>query len=312
MNNIDSNPPPILQVPSLLWGGGSSTTNLYKVPFHTFGTAKKRYLRIKPYNNDDGSGQSVEIALFDNQTDSSTKRYYIVKAEYPLKFIWSDPTINNNNNETTTTKSSLLSSPLFKKNSNEQHELLIDDIIEIVKGNSSSAFQAYIAKNGSNSIPNTSCCFSLVSEERSVDFFVQSDSSSLGLVNDNEEGDVQLATALLDSIQTLLDNFHNRKSKNTHQLQQQQHTHQLKSITSPTAIRTMQQFDATLHSKLLFQAARASDIGSLRYYFDIKGCPIDFMDDESGDTVLIIACRLGLFDVARLALLGYNAKVRSS
>jgi len=305
------NPPPILQVPSLLWGGGgSSTTNLYKVPFHTFGTAKKRYLRIKPYNDDDGStiasAQSVEIALFDDNQTNSTKRYYIVKAEYPLRFIWSDPTANNNN-ESTTTKSSLLSTPLFKKNSNEQHELLIDDIIEIVKGNSSSAFQAYIAKNGSNSIPsNSECCFSLVTEERSVDFFVQSTITTLGL-NDNEEGDVQLATALIDSIHTLLDNFHNRKNKNTHQQQQQQH-HQLKSITSPTAIRIMQQFDATLHSKLLFQAARASNIGSLRYYFDIKGCPIDFMDDESGDTVLIIACRLGLFDVARLALLGYNAK----
>ena len=170
-----------------------------------------------------------------------------------------------------------------------------------------------LAKNGSNSIPsNSECCFSLVSEERSVDFFVQSDSSSLGL-NDHEEGDVQLASALIDSIQTLLDNFHNRNNKNTHQQQQQnQHTHQLRSITSPTAIRTMQQFDAKLHSKLLFQAARASDIGSLRYYFDIKGCPVDFMDNESGDTVLIIACRLGLFDVARLALLGYNAKVRGS
>ena len=38
------------------------------------------------------------------------------------------------------------------------------------------------------------------------------------------------------------------------------------------------------------------------------GCPIDYQDDSSGDTVLIVACRLGLLEVARLALLGYNGK----
>ena len=53
-----------------------------------------------------------------------------------------------------------------------------------------------------------------------------------------------------------------------------------------------------IFGSILFKAAKVSDLGTLRWYLD-NGCPGDFMD-ENGDTILIVACRLGLFDVARL------------
>ena len=40
----------------------------------------------------------------------------------------------------------------------------------------------------------------------------------------------------------------------------------------------------------------------IKYHFDTKNCPIDIMEDFSGDTVLISACRMGRIDVVALAL----------
>ena len=54
--------------------------------------------------------------------------------------------------------------------------------------------------------------------------------------------------------------------------------------------------DAVLHG----------DIQTLRYYLD-RGCPIDLELNQNGDTILLVACRLGLLEIASLALL-YNAK----
>ena len=54
--------------------------------------------------------------------------------------------------------------------------------------------------------------------------------------------------------------------------------------------------DAVLHG----------DIQTLRYYLD-HGCPIDLELNQNGDTILLVACRLGLLEIASLALL-YNAK----
>lgn len=44
----------------------------------------------------------------------------------------------------------------------------------------------------------------------------------------------------------------------------------------------------------------------LRHLLD-RGVPVDLMD-ESGDTLLISACRLGLYDICCVALHEYSAK----
>ena len=62
------------------------------------------------------------------------------------------------------------------------------------------------------------------------------------------------------------------------------------------------------HSDSIFEAAKSQDIGTLRRFFE-SGCPVDLMDAASGDTVLIIACRLGHTDVARLAVTEYHGKL---
>ena len=274
-------------MPSILWGGGESeaTASLFKVPYHTFGTAKRRYLRLKPAaSNDSDNHPWIEVALVDGQADSSAKKYYIVKAASPLSLVWDDP---KSSATTTQGSSSLVSSP-FKKRAREANEMFIEDIVQIIGGKNTAAFQAFIAKNGSCSVPHESCCFSLVSDKRSVDFYVQSAGRNI------DGGDATLANAWRDSIQTLLDNF-SKKQKSASQ-------NGIGSISSSVRVT----WDS-IQAPLLFKAAANSDLATLRWFFD-HGCPIDFMDKSTGDTVLIVACKLGQFDVARLALLGYDAR----
>jgi len=56
-----------------------------------------------------------------------------------------------------------------------------------------------------------------------------------------------------------------------------------------------------------FEAARRRDLVALRHHFGY-GCPVDRIDDATGDTVLLVACRLGFADVARLALVEYHGE----
>lgn len=327
--------------------GNRNRRSLFKVPFHSFGsTAKRRFLRLKPYsaimnnnydNDDDIDVQSsfptslswIEIALDGNR---------IVKAANPLVFVWDAPksilptlslvsssTTNNSSNRhdeatSPTLMSSLLSSTLFKRmvitnnadtasvNSRDQHELLIEDMTGITVGPNTAAFHAYIAKNGTWSIPqNENCCFSLLSNRRTIDFFVQG-------VDGDENADVKVATAWKEALRTLLVNYDNHRREIQRielEQRQRQFASPLISRSIPILTRTndiVPLWDPTLHASKLFEAVRCHDLDTLRYYLDKSGCPIDYMDPTTGDTILLLACRLGLSDVVRLSLLGYHAK----
>ena len=251
-----SNPP--LLVPSLLWGGGGDDLggSLYKVPLHTFGHAKKRYLRLKPYNNssnyDSSSSSWVEVALVDVDTDT-TKKYYVVKAAYPLAFVWDDPKSSPLENPDNTSNS-LLSSP-FKKKASAANEIQLTDIVQVVGGNRTDPFQAFIAKNGNWSIPHESCCFSLISAKRSVDFYV------LSAVGNGDGRDAKMASVWRESLQMLFDNFHRKQSNSL-----------LVGVeggsiaSSSSMVRTAQRWNPNLHSEALFEAVRGGDIGTLRYF----------------------------------------------
>ncbi|KAL7550684.1 hypothetical protein ACHAWF_013903 [Thalassiosira exigua] len=282
-----SSQPPLL-VPSLLWGGGGDGSNLYKVPFHTFGTSKRRYLRLKPFGAGDPSSW-VEVAVVDEGRGraTATGEYRLVRAARPLALAWDDP------------KSDVASPPSsspFKKmggGGGSHHDLPLEDVVRVSAGNRTPAFQAYVARNGSWSVPSEVCCFSLLSDRRSVDFYVSSSPDGR---------DAERATAWRDSLRTLLDNFHRWRRRQDASLAHD------RGVPAPSAARmTVPRWDPKLHAEALFEAAREGDEGTLRWFFD-HGCPVDFMDDKTGDTVLIVACRLGLLDVAKLALLGYHAR----
>lgn len=299
MTSVSSRPP--LHVPRLLWGG-EERGSLFKVPFHTYVTAKRRYLRLKPYEGSDSDGGSsppcwINVSLVDNLSlDLINQKVCIVKASSPLALVWNDPRLSP--------VSSL--SPLKKMasrdtNSNNDRELLLEDIIQFVDGKRTAAFKAYIAKNGNWSVPHESQCFSLVTVKRTFDFFVRK--NDVGATNNAIHGceeDANMATVWKDAIQMLLDSVH-RWDRNGSQQRQQQ---QISSLP-----KTRHLWDSTFHRATLFDAAKCRDIGTLKWYFD-NGCPVDLMDAASGDTVLMIACRLGHLDVAQLALLEYQGELQ--
>ena len=267
-----------LHVPSLLWS--NLYQNIYKVPFHTFGSAKKRHLRLKPceINSVDCS---VSVTLISGDASSEIQN---VKAAHPLALIWGDPRPNSAvalSTQSSPTKSPFLHSP-FSKRVKEENEVLLQDVIEIVSGNSTAAFQAFIAKNGRSCVPHASCCFSILTRKRSVDFYISSGGSS-------QMEDTKMAQAWVDSLKSVLRSFHQRQRTSVGLLQ--------------SSIETIRHRD---QSKELFGAVTRADLAGLRYLLD-NGVPIDLMD-ESGDTVLITACRLGLYEVCRLALHEYSAK----
>eukprot|EP00956_Cyclotella_meneghiniana_P045214 scaffold359150_cov83-Cyclotella_meneghiniana.AAC.1 len=95
-----------------------------------------------------------------------------------------------------------------------------------------------------------------------------------------------MAQAWVDSIKSLLHSFRNKQRAN---------------------IDTLQSTLSEIKSKELFEAAAQGDTRKLRFLFD-NGMPVDYMDDSSGDTVLILASRLGLYDICKLTLHEYQAK----
>lgn len=272
----------VIYVPSLIWTGNCE--DLYKVPFHTFGKVKKRHLRLKAC--EPNSVNWVDVAIVNNATAAASDIEFM-KAAYPLALVWGD-TIRPSSASLSTAspaKSAFLPSPL-KKRVKEENEIPLQDIIEITSGNNTAAFQAFVAKNGRSCIPHSSCCFSIVTAKRSVDFFVSS-----GGVSSHQ--DAAMAYGWVDSLQSLLHGFHKKQLANIDMLQ--------------STLQTIRNKGLETQSKELFEAASRGDTRKLRYLFD-SGMPVDYMDDTSGDTVLILASRLGHYDVCRLALHEYQAK----
>ena len=311
-------------------------------------TAKRRFLRIKPYiaimNNDNDYDDDVQSSLPTSSSwiEIALDGNRIVKAANPLAFVWDEPksiptlslvsssSSNNNSNrqneaESSTLMSSLLSSPLFKRmvmtnnadtancstsvaGDRDQHELLVEDMTGIMVGPNTAAFHSYIAKNGTWSIPQIEdCCFSLLSNRRTIDFFVRG-------VDGDENEDIKVATAWKEALRTLLVNYDNhRRELQRVELEQRQRQFASPHISRSMPILTrtndlVASWDPPLHASKLFEAVRCHDLDTLRYYLDTLRCPIDYMDPTTGDTILLLACRLGLSDVVRLALLGYHAK----
>ena len=170
---------------------------------------------------------------------------------------------------------------LNSTNKRNGHEMLLEDIVKIVSGIKTDAFRAFIAKNGRTTIPHESCCFSILSSKRSLDLYYSSAGGNI------RGRDSETANLWIKSLQSLLERYQ-------------------RAQTGIHFIKRMAKEWDPVFSKLLFEATTSGDTETLCWYFD-HGCPVDFIDTTTGDTVLLVACRLGLYDVARLALHQYHA-----
>ena len=175
----------------------------------------------------------------------------------------------------------------------EKHGLALRDVVRVVDGYRTGAFQAYLAKHGSWSVPCEACCFSLLAARRSVDFYVDGAAGAGAAA-------VEAARAWRDALRTLLDHVRRREDEAGD------------SIAGPPARNAVaaarERWDPAAHGAALFAAVQQGDLGTLRWCFD-HGCPVDFMDAATGDSVLMVACRLGRLDVARMALLTYQGRI---
>jgi hypothetical protein len=195
----------------------------------------------------------------------------------------------------------------------QQRELLVEDATEVVGGARTSAFRSYVARNGTWSIPrDENCCFSLVSERRTIDFYVRSSGPPGGGGDNKKAGegkeldggddeDARVAMRWRDALRAFLDDFDRWRSRGEDTRRRKERGGLDPSSSSSSSSSRCNGDESP------FEAARRRDLVALRQHFD-SGCPVDRIDDATGDTVLLVACRLGFADVARLALVEYHGE----
>ena len=115
---------------------------------------------------------------------------------------------------------------------------MLQDVVEIVSGHNTAAFQAFVAKNGRSCVPHASCCFSILTRKRSVDFYIFSGERS-------QMKDAEVAKAWVDSLNSILRGLYQRQREHVGLLQ--------------SSLKTIRHRD---QSKELFGALARADLGS--------------------------------------------------
>lgn len=158
-------------------------------------------------------------------------------------------------------------------------DLPIEDIVEIKEGCQTPAFYAFTVRNGQVFVPDTSRCFSIVHEKRTFDLYAETRCITKCLIDAIHEITRQLnicAKTLIDESYSTLSNY--RK---------------------PSA--------SQLDQNRFFDAIVAGDKETFRWFLDNE-FHVDIMkNDETRDTALISACRVGKINIVQIAL-QYAAK----
>ena len=235
-------------IADFLWHGFT----FWKIPYHTVGNAKKRLLRIKHAKLNDKMKVKIRISTTSGSNSSSDDVGNYEDAAYPLSLEWVD-IVNRKQNP---------------------KSMCFENVISIQSGHKTQAFQAYMAKNGKDSVPCSQNCFSIVSSNRSIDLYAK------GSV------DLQKWIVPLNNLMCQVQ-FSTKKYKSLRRLPRKQ---------------SIESYDGS-ESKVeaLLVSARSGDVDSFLWYLE-NGYPVDCMDKTNGDTALIIACRLGIPDIVKVAL----------
>ena len=235
-------------IADFLWHG----CTFWKIPYHTVGNAKKRMLRIKHAKLNDKMKVRIRILSTSESSLSSNCVGDYEDAAYPLSLEWID---------------------IVSKKQNPK-SLCFEKMTSIQSGHKTQAFQAYIAKNGKDSVPSSQNCFSIVSSNRSIDLYIK--------------GPVDLQKWII--------------SLNNLMCQVQSSSTNCKSPRRLPRKQSIESYDGSKSKEeALLVSARSGDVDSFLWYLE-NGLHVDFMDERSGDTALIIACRLGKPDIVKAAL----------
>ena len=199
-----------------------------------------------------------------------------------------------------------------------QRSINLDDIRDVTTGHATPAFRAYRIRHqqhqhlsdadgrsscGDVRLPDASLCFSIVTHQRTLDLAADS---------------VHEARRWVAALHSLVEQYEAwGGGKGMSNITPKHRSSRRQRIASPisrlasspvlndsftsVASNVATSWDA-MHNDKVFYAARAGNVDSLATCFDQDGCPVDIMEQSSGDTPLLLACRLGHADVVDLCL----------
>lgn len=337
-----------LCLPRILVEGGF----LWKVPYHTAGTPKRRWFQIKPaqgllttangrlvvrlmgsgngsrgkllHKNGSSGGFSDQEGDYDVCSSLSMTR---ICAIWPLALIWVDP------------ERDLRKSP--------PREMDIEEIVDVLRGHQTPAFWQQAAHRGIHMLPASELCLSLMGHERTLDLAADNISEAKqwaralasvvlrirrgGLISDDVLGThappwSQFEPPTMPHFPQLEDTYilpadprqRTRGAESTDlsslRLKKYQATDQVLSGEEPaqpyssppsasfppdTMIGEGGAWAAgTIRAwqKRLFPAVMRGDVHAVQALFD-QGCPVNLVQTGTGDTPLLLACRLGDIEI---------------
>ena len=362
-----------LVISSLLWDGGTLT----KIPFHTIGVPRRRYLRLRRIGNggscseqiggggegddDDGGGKdndssyafrtppsikkkhrrrnqihsadragnsacgigrrnankynSIEVCVAtpagqSSIANSSNSTNCLHLASMPLCLEWFDPGGGDDVDSPGDTDGT--------DGGGRQRLVHLRDVLDITPGHATPAFRAYQIRHqhfgeGGGRLPDASLCFSIVTHQRTLDLAADS---------------VHEARRWIVALQSLVEHYEawsggNSATRRITSMPKRSRVgntprqrisspisrlapspdlnDSFTSVGSNGSVTDTTEWNAA-HNEKVFHAARTGSVQSLVAYIDRDGCPIDVIEGSSGDTPLLLACRLGHAHVVDLCL----------
>jgi len=257
----------------------------WKIPFHTIGAPQKRHLRIKfipsidEKNNAKKSRESLSpfksrrIQPIIEPPDKKDKPRTNVVLQ--ISHIVDDKSSQNRNDE-------------------EIKEIRLFDIKRVYLGLGTPAFKAYLTKYGNQSIPSKQGAFSLVLQNRTFDFVACDEATSEALI---------FRDVLIHHIQHTNESFLLGKDPSAPIITDVMNSY---SLTSKLSVTPIKRKELVWDEKSLFIAVRSGNLKDFELILENR-CPVDLIEKSTGDTPLIVACRLGRYNIVECAL-NYQAK----
>lgn len=324
-----------LSLPRILVDGGF----LWKIPYHSAGTPKRRWFQIKPaeglLTTASGrlvvrpvEGRGVENRAFGERgghtgDDSRSAMSMVdIHAAWPLTFIWVDP------------ERDLEKSP--------PREIGIEEILDVARGHKTPAFWQQAAHRGLHTLPAPELCFSLVGNDRTLDLAAESlteakswtralSAVALRMKDGKTSGESAFhAAASVSNLESDTPSLCYGQPTENIPTGWKSHRENAEAMArSPRAPRQYRASSSKVNPpdgdeltkqpslahappegdsrdehrawsadtirawrRRLFPAVSRGDAASVVALFE-QGCPVDLVETGTGDTALLLACRLG-------------------
>ena len=278
--------------PMLLWKGAI----LWKIPYNGRGVPERRLVMIKRAPLPSKKAKPVQILVpnEDGNVNKKSKKTeaYIVN---PPTIIWANPEKAND-----------------LKNA---RELVLYEGAHVVMGHQSPAF--WKSKSRGTPLPPEQFCFSIITNSRSLDLAAESVEEVFAWKNALHMLLVMMSPNKEWAVDNLL-----RKDPVWHHEELEDHSSKKKKKKRDEAAETVGETsrhyrdedyeiasrkasEASLKDQM-FAATRSADYDKLQSILQTQ-IPVNLMENENSDTILMIACRAGLDKIAQLCL-DYGAR----